>query len=388
MQRARILVLGTTLVLAAGCGVDTPNGLDPASEELAEAPSSINITKRPLSVPADYVATPNGWFHRSCVYEIGDDEVVRNGVIEKRDGQGARRTMARCGRPRFDLAGRQVTRGGGSDQDTALEPTPAPAAEIDGWVADVVSNTVPVDFLSATWKVPHVPRDNTAVVYFFPGLQHQPTVTQILQPVLGYNGSDGGRKWVIYSWDCCTNDNTWHSRPVEVQPGDAISGYMQGSNCNAAGVCSDWEIRASSDDDSSTLRPTNIKETMNQVFPGVLEVYNLDKCSEYPSDNRIDFRNVSVHSVAGATLTPAWRDVARNVTPRCAVDASSTATTATISWCVPRTCGGQCGSVSDGCGGTLNCGTCGHTCSANQKCCEPEPGGGCNLCWPKDKICP
>lgn len=46
--------------------------------------------------------------------------------------------------------------------------------------------------------------------------------------------------------------------------------------------------------------------------------------------------------------------------------------------CVPRTCSGagaQCGTLTDGCGGTLQCGTCGtgYVCSASNQCVQPPP---------------
>lgn len=49
--------------------------------------------------------------------------------------------------------------------------------------------------------------------------------------------------------------------------------------------------------------------------------------------------------------------------------------------CVPKTCsqaGAQCGSVSNGCGGTINCGSCGsnETCESNQCVPTQTPGDG------------
>ncbi len=52
--------------------------------------------------------------------------------------------------------------------------------------------------------------------------------------------------------------------------------------------------------------------------------------------------------------------------------------------CVPSGCGGACGVVSDGCGGTLNCGTCpgGGGCPSGQFDC------GDGECIPQGNQCP
>jgi hypothetical protein len=60
--------------------------------------------------------------------------------------------------------------------------------------------------------------------------------------------------------------------------------------------------------------------------------------------------------------------------------------------CVPQTCqqqNAQCGSVTDGCNGTLNCGTCaaGLTCQANQCQCKPLTCAQLNVCGSADNGC-
>ncbi len=302
---------------------------------------------------------------------------MRGDVIAKRDGQSFRR-MTACARPHYDFTGREATAGARN----------APPPAVNGWVASADATTVPVDYVSATWRVPQVPRTNTATVYFFPGLENRNAADLILQPVLGYRGADAGAEWVIYSWDCCPGNNTHHSRAIAVQPGETISGFAQGTNCNSTtGVCSNWQIRTSSANDSSTFNVTNFTESMTWVFGGVLEAYGVNSCSQYPGDNHITFNNVSVHSVAGNNLSPTWTNRLWGASPSCSASVSSTSSSATINWCVPRTCGSQCGSISDGCGGTLNRGPC-TGCPSGKKCCEPNPGGGCGLCWPSGNPCP
>src|SRR5262249_33612673 len=74
-------------------------------------------------------------------------------------------------------------------------------------------------------------------------------------------------------------------------------------------------------------------------------------------------------------------------TPTTTTTTSTTATT-TTTMCTPTTCtaeGADCGSISDGCGGTLDCGTCptDQACIADQCCapaaslshCQPQKSG-------------
>lgn len=64
--------------------------------------------------------------------------------------------------------------------------------------------------------------------------------------------------------------------------------------------------------------------------------------------------------------------------------ARCTFTVVDASGCAPRTCadaGAQCGSVDDGCGGTLSCGSCASGTSCNGNVCEPNTGSDG---WPSD----
>src|SRR5207237_1200815 len=53
--------------------------------------------------------------------------------------------------------------------------------------------------------------------------------------------------------------------------------------------------------------------------------------------------------------------------------------------CTPRTCasaGATCGTISDGCGGTITCGTCspGQVCDSASKTCKAAPTSSCQTC--------
>src|SRR6266567_2633759 len=71
---AGLLALGLT----AGCG-ESPS---------APPSSSISTSKAALQDPSDYVPTPAGWMHRSCVHVIGNDACLddRTGIVTRQDG--------------------------------------------------------------------------------------------------------------------------------------------------------------------------------------------------------------------------------------------------------------------------------------------------------------
>lgn len=252
--------------------------------------------------------------------------------------------------------------------------------------------TPAVEWLSATWTVPSAPPSNIGqTLYFFPGLERIVNPDTILQPVLAWNGAYAPAGWAIYSWNCCRNNNAIYSTPVAVGSGEIISGYCWGTNCDpGTGVCNSWQIRTSSTYSSSTLNTDAYGEPLGWVFGGAVEVYNVTSCNQYPASQAVAYQNVTAHQVGGANLAPAWSTyLTPGVSPNCMTGAQASGTNVTMQWCIPGTCAGQCGTISDGCGGTLNCGTCNPFggCGANQKCCEPGTTS-CDLCWPKANPCP
>jgi hypothetical protein len=384
MRNARTVVLSCAVAIAGGCGGAPPAPSGSISDELATTPSTITVdAQRPASVPADFVATPNGWFHHSCVYEIGDDEEVRGDVIAKRDGRSSR-AMKLCTRPHYDFQGRALGQ--------AAVPPPADG----GWIMAVAADTVPVNWLSASWTVPHEPLVNAGIVYFFPGLEHKSSNDLILQPVLAHNGADAPGGWAIYSWNCCPGNNAHHSRAIAVQPGEAITGFMHGQHCDTTtGVCSDWTISTATASADSRFEVHDFRESMDWVFSGVLESYSVNSCNQYPPDNQLTFSNVTVTRVGGSNggvFTPSWEALTWPATPGCSASMSATANSATLSWCRPRSCSTtQCGTtIADGCGGTITCAPCsgGGVCPSGMRCCQPGPNHTCNECIRSTLPCP
>lgn len=344
----RALALITVSVVAIG----------PTSTLAGERASTGN---RPASVPGDYVPTPFGWFHPSCVVALDNDEVLDGGrgVIARRNGQT--RTVPPCTRPRYDRHGRFLE----------LEQTSSPAQTptINGWLGSLQTVTTGgVNWVEARWTVPDAPALGGATVYFFPGIEPLSSPFHIVQPVLGYNhyGSTVWNTWTIASWDCCVlGGNASHSPLISVYPGQAIFGIMTGSNCDAAGVCDTWTITTSPPSGTSTtFTTTGNTQPLNWVFAGVLETYNVSSCTQLPTSNSLTFTSVTVQAMNPLRrLSPQWNPVVdSSATPDCSVTAnaqSGAISTATVQWqaCAPtwtQPCSGPCGSGRVLCDGTCS----------------------------------
>jgi len=229
-QALRIIKVFSVVLTGIGMSVlSTHNAFSqmqvvPPTEQTPARPN------RPAGVPENYVTTPNGYFHPSCVIEVKEKETLRvDGQIQHVDG--SIENVAACGYSHYTARGEIVT---GAEPPTITH----------SWI-DSESTTTSSSFgeLIASWIVPPTPPSNDGqTLYYFPGMEDSNDVISIIQPVLGY--SDGGSPdlWSIASWNCCISGTTYHSSFVQVNPGDVILGTIR-STC-AAGVlsCATWNI--------------------------------------------------------------------------------------------------------------------------------------------------
>ncbi len=260
---------------------------------LSQMPAGSN---RPANVPSDYVISPFGYFHPSCVRTAKDGEtVLPDGRIRFEDGTEEASALS-CAFPRYNPSGELVSEG-------VADPNPL---EISwSWIeAGQVATSTTFDAVMATWTVPITPTTNDGqTLFFFPSLSHHhgnpPSEEPIIQPVLGWNdGQIGAGLWNIASWNCCPSGMTWSSTPVTVNPGDQIQGAVI-SACGSPVIqsCSKWNITTK---DVTTGTSTILKVVYPSLyqFPwaqsGVLEVYAIQQCSDYPPDGSITFTNVSL----------------------------------------------------------------------------------------------
>jgi len=287
-------------------------------------------SNRPASVPSDYVITPFGYFHPSCVREIKAGEtLLADGRIRFADG--AEEAIAPfCNFPRYTATGELVV-------------DPGPLYISWSWIeaGQVSTQSSSYGEITAFWTVPPTPKTNDGqTLYFFPGFMNiNPAL--IIQPVLGWNdGQSGVGPWNIASWNCCPNGTANYSTPVTVNPGDKIWGKIK-STCKPGNEsCPTWNITTKdvTTNQSTTLANTPSEgQTFNWAQSGVLEVYAISKCSDYPPNRSIKFSKVALYDynfkrITNPGWTPEYWVTKGKTTPWCNYDATTTSTTVKLTY--------------------------------------------------------
>ncbi len=278
----------------------------------------VAATKRPAAVPAGYVITPFGYFHPSCVNQLAKGDVLHQDEKAIEHTNGSIEKIQACAFAHYRADGEEVT----GDERAVQQPDISHA-----WIeyASITTSSAYGQIYSE-WDVPPTPSDNDGqTVYLFNGLEDIHDVVTIIQPVLGWN-SDYGSAWGIAAWNCCVNGQVNEATPAPVNAGDHIEGYVF-DNC-AAGtkICSSWDIvvvDVTNGNFSQMLGTTNYGQTFNWAFGGVLEVYNIAQCGDYPSPDYaggIGFFNQSVlNDKFDVVASPAWKvtNSSGGLTPQC-----------------------------------------------------------------------
>jgi hypothetical protein len=76
---------------------------------------------------------------------------------------------------------------------------------------------------------------------------------------------------------------------------------------------------------SQMTNASSVKQTFNWAFGGVLEVYNIKQCSDYPTrstypgSGTIEFGQVLLFNDSFQQITPSWsvQNLAGGLTPQC-----------------------------------------------------------------------
>jgi hypothetical protein len=283
--------------------------------------------KRPAAVPADFLITPFGYFHPSCVAHLakGDELLQDEKVIRHANGTSA--GMHVCAYPHYEADGLIVT----GDKQVDKQPSIG-----HSWI-EYASVTTPSSYayLYAEWTVPPTPTSNDGqTVYFFPGMEDINDVVTIIQPVLGWN-SDYASAWGIASWNCCVTGTVYEAPPQPVHSGDTILGYMFDTCGAGTKTCSSWDIVTwdlQSGGFSELLNTSNFSQTFNWAFAGALEVYNVAQCSDYPSNggypgsNAMSFNELGLFNDKFVQIAaPNWKisNVSGGLTPQCGYGGST-----------------------------------------------------------------
>jgi hypothetical protein len=270
---------------------------------------------RPATVPADYVITPFGYFHASCVAHLAQGDVVRQDENAIRHADGSSEAMSACAFPHYDAAGVKVT----------LDTPGVKAPSIShAWLEYAsVTTTSSYGELSANWIVPPAPTGNDGqTVYLFPGMEDYQDVVTIIQPVLGWN-SDFASAWGIASWNCCVTGTVYESNPVKVNAGDNIFGEMIDTCATGTLSCPTWDVVTEDVTSGASTKLTHTSsqgQTFNWAFAGALEVYNIAHCRDFPPSNSASFYNLALYNDSFAKIaSPGWTvtKLSTGVNPQC-----------------------------------------------------------------------
>jgi hypothetical protein len=365
---------------------------------------------RPPGVPQEYVITPSGYFHPSCVRELKKGEVLLSDARVIQHADGTLENLPPCAYPHYTSRGEKIT------GNKAEPPTISHA-----WVeyADATTTTA-YGNLTGIWPVPPDPTSNDGqTLYFFTGLEDENDVVTILQPVLGWNAFSNLTAWSLASWNCCPDGDEIYSTPFAVSVGDTILGSISMTCSAGTETCSEWNVSAEDETSAKTtiLKDTsNYGQTFNWAFGAVLEVYNVVQCNDYPAGNEITFSDLGLYNDELVQISnPDWAYVnnSSGLTPQCdyggqttsssaTIDFGNTSTplcTATTTCSVQGTYPGQvvAGSVSLSCKEamilTASATICGETCVTDSVAppeattgvgagdATPGSGGSCNLSW-------
>jgi hypothetical protein len=265
-------------------------------------------TTRPAGVPEGFVITPSGYFHPSCVVELAKGDVLHSDVKTIARANGTVENIKVCGYAHYRADGEKVI----GDERASTTPNISHA-----WVeyAGVTSATGEYDFIYAFWNVPKAPTTNDGqTIYLFNGLEDFDDVVSIIQPVLGWN-SDYSDAWGIASWDCCLSGNTFEATPQSVSSGDLIYGYIF-DTCGTGKDCSTWDIITwdlTNGKFSQYTDAGSYGQVFNWAFGGVLEVYNIAQCGDYPDGPADDYTGggPSMHFYNQGLYNAKWQKIAK-----------------------------------------------------------------------------
>jgi hypothetical protein len=294
MHRFTLALAASSLITACGA----PAGPSGANEERpsAAAPggSTTGTDGRPAAVPADFLATPAGFVHPSCVVEVQPGEtILENGDIRQADGSA--RHVAPCAYPRFRSSA------GAAAAPRAGKLTPQESLEDDD-LAFFVAQAPNVSWFSADFKVPAPPANHGGQVIFLTiGIQPNNGSGNDLLAVLQWNlPPSNTNRWSIASWYLQANTGTqYHSAPVDVAQGDTISGYFY----PAQGV---YNAVMNQNGAFATQTSANVGDlSQAQILGGALYAFSLQSCDQLPG-GAFDFFNDEYALTQGTTLQPTW----------------------------------------------------------------------------------
>ena len=286
------------------------------------------IGKRPAVVPGEFVITPFGYFHPSCVLQLAEgNTLLADGRVQRPNG--TTEAARRCDHPHYTSDGTAVS--------ADVKVGHVSPAVISGWLESVSATTTgSFSKLTSTWIVPPEPiTDNGQLLYFFPGFEDIGDVISILQPVMqwGVGFAGGGPYWTAASWNCCISGNTWHSRLIDLNVGDTIVGTIS-STCGPGPSCPTWNVvtKNRTTGERTTLARSQVNgQVWDWVFGAVAEPYGVVACTDFPDNSGLTF-TVHVYDENGDLTIPDWHGDRwiGNPNPQCDFGTAFTNTKASV----------------------------------------------------------
>jgi hypothetical protein len=281
----------------------------------------------PAGVPAGFVVTPFGYFHPSCLKHLAKDDVMHSDDLFIQHADGTSESMLTCGYAHYSKSGEAIP--------SKADPSTKPYIGHE-WIVDAYGTTsTSYGAISARWKVPPAPPSKTGqTLYYFTGLEDYNGVVTILQPVLGYNAYYTNA-WGIASWNCCIEGTVYESPIEHANTGDTIYGRID-NQCEAGIVeCKLWSVYIKDETTgawSLLYKESNFDQTFNWIFPAVMEVYSLSKCSNYPTKS-ISFYDVVMYNYQFNHVSPQlYVHINKKVSPQCGYGAHGTDSKVTLTY--------------------------------------------------------
>lgn len=320
---------------AAATAPPDPSGIDmPAGLNQAGAGPLANSTyyQRALESP-DWATTSGGLVFKSCVYNVPNGTEVDSVNNEFIMPNGTTQSVGVCAYPRLVMPqSTQAT----TDRGTTVHPA------TDGWMQYFGQSGLPaLGTLDAGYAGPTAPTTGTTEEDFeFSGLQPS-NGSSILQPVVGWgsvytgvggtgtsNGS-GDYVWMAsyYYW----SGNAVAGPFQYVDPNDTIYTTMTASKCSSGGSGCTWNIFMN--DVSTTLQSDLVvysSPAYNWIIGGALESYNGAGCDELFANHHLVWRDISVKTYTGSTVTPSFSKYV--VDQECSMNTTYTSTSGDITW--------------------------------------------------------
>jgi len=244
---------------------------------------AVVITESRVPVPSGYGLTPGGYRHKSCCHHVPSGSHIvedQNGILTVHPpNQVASYQLPKCSFPML--------------RPTNVSNGRKRQGDVEGWHVYTKQNVgAGLNSFLGQWNVPDMPSsDDGQTLFMFTGLQNIDWVPpnpgpnsafDIIQPVLQYGPSEagGGSYWTLASWYVpLIGDSAIWSDLITVNPSDIIFGNMT-LTASSTWYINGLDTSINQKTDMSISRPRLKSQPWAYV---TLEVYDLDECSDYPS---------------------------------------------------------------------------------------------------------